>query len=146
LAALIEPYPLLAALLGSAECHAQLGDREAAADDIARAEQRVSTAGDIGDHFEGLLMEARLAYAAERPIAHAVSIEPLTDRELAVLRLLATTQLSQAEIADTLFVSRNTVKSHAKAIYRKLHVSSRGRAAERAGQLGLLSRVLTPTG
>ena len=143
LAELIEPYPALAAFLGSAECHAQLGDREAAADAIARAEERAEAAGDIGDHFEGLLAEARLAFAAERPIAHAVSIEPLTDRELAVLRLLATTQLSQAEIADTLFVSHNTVKSHTKAIYRKLHVSSRGRAAERAGQLGLLSRGLT---
>jgi LuxR family maltose regulon positive regulatory protein len=65
-------------------------------------------------------------------------MEPLTDRELAVLRLLATTQLSQSEIADELYVSRNTVKSHSRSIYRKLRVKSRGRAALRAQDLGLI--------
>jgi LuxR family maltose regulon positive regulatory protein len=43
-----------------------------------------------------------------------------------------------SEIAEHLFVSRNTVKSQAIAIYRKLAVSSRGGAVARARELGLL--------
>jgi LuxR family maltose regulon positive regulatory protein len=46
--------------------------------------------------------------------------------------------LSMSEIAEQLFVSRNTVKSQAIAIYRKLGVSSRGTAVGRARELGLL--------
>ena len=67
-----------------------------------------------------------------------MAIEPLTDRERTVLRLLATTRLSQAEIARDLYVSHNTIKTHTKSIYRKLQVTSRGRAAERAASLGLM--------
>jgi LuxR family maltose regulon positive regulatory protein len=62
--------------------------------------------------------------------------EPLSERELAVLRLLATT-LSQREIGRELYVSLNTVKTHTKAIFRKLGVASRAEAVERAKELGL---------
>jgi LuxR family maltose regulon positive regulatory protein len=61
----------------------------------------------------------------------------LTDRELAVLRLLPG-QLSQREMADTLFVSLNTVKSHLRSIYRKLGVNTRDAAVSRARELGVL--------
>jgi ATP/maltotriose-dependent transcriptional regulator MalT len=61
----------------------------------------------------------------------------LTDRELTILRLLPT-RLSQREIADELFVSVNTVKTHSRAIYRKLGVSSRQAATDRARELELL--------
>jgi len=54
------------------------------------------------------------------PLGHEV----LTDRELEVLRLLQGT-LSLSEIARELYISPNTVKTHAKAVYRKLGVSSR---------------------
>jgi LuxR family maltose regulon positive regulatory protein len=57
--------------------------------------------------------------------------EPLTDREMAVLRLLPT-RMSNKEIAAELFISVNTVKSHVKAIYRKLDVKSRNEAVTRA--------------
>ena len=50
--------------------------------------------------------------------------ETLTDRELEVLRLLQGS-LSLSEIANELFISPNTVKTHAKAVYRKLGVGSR---------------------
>jgi LuxR family maltose regulon positive regulatory protein len=63
--------------------------------------------------------------------------EDLTERELAVLRLLPTS-LSRREIADALYVSPNTVKTHAKGIYRKLDASSREDAVARARELGLL--------
>jgi LuxR family maltose regulon positive regulatory protein len=61
----------------------------------------------------------------------------LTAAELRVLGFLPM-HLSMSEIAEQLFVSRNTVKSQAIAIYRKLGVSSRGTAVGRARELGLL--------
>jgi LuxR family maltose regulon positive regulatory protein len=61
----------------------------------------------------------------------------LSERELAVLRLLAS-KLSQREIAGELYVSFNTVKTHTRAIFRKLGASSRAEAVERARELGLL--------
>lgn len=63
--------------------------------------------------------------------------EPLTERELEVLRYLAD-GLSNPEIAATLVVSLNTVKTHVKAIFDKLHVRNRTAAAARARELGLL--------
>jgi LuxR family maltose regulon positive regulatory protein len=63
--------------------------------------------------------------------------EPLSDRELEILRLLAT-DLSQREIGNALYVSFNTVKSHTRTVFRKLGVSSRGEAVSRARDLGLL--------
>jgi len=63
--------------------------------------------------------------------------EELTDRELAVLRLLPSS-LSRREIAEALYVSPNTIKTHVKGIYRKLDASSRDEAVVRARGLGLL--------
>ena len=62
---------------------------------------------------------------------------PLTERELAVLRLLPA-QLSAREIGRELYVSVHTVRSQVQAIYRKLQVSDRAEAIARARQLGLL--------
>ena len=64
-------------------------------------------------------------------------MEEITERELAVLRYLPS-QLSQREIASELFVSLNTVKTHCKAIYRKLGVDGRKPAVHAARQHGLL--------
>jgi LuxR family maltose regulon positive regulatory protein len=136
---MIEPYPYLLALIGSAEAQHALGDLPAAHRCLEAAQQRATRAGDIGEHFEQLLRAALSMVATERPIAHSADLEPLTDREHQVLRLLATTQLSLSEIAENLYVSHNTVKTHTRAIYRKLQVASRGRAAERARDLGLLA-------
>jgi LuxR family maltose regulon positive regulatory protein len=61
----------------------------------------------------------------------------LTTAELRVLQLLPT-HLSVAEIAERLYVSRNTVKSQTVAIYRKLGTSSRSGAVELATAAGLL--------
>jgi LuxR family maltose regulon positive regulatory protein len=61
----------------------------------------------------------------------------LTKREAEILRLLPT-RLSQREIGRRLFVSYNTVHSHIRSIYRKLGVSSRIDAVERARERGLL--------
>lgn len=68
---------------------------------------------------------------------------PLTAAELRVLHLLPT-HLSFSEIGDRLFVSTNTAKSHARAIYRKLDVSSRAEAVETAQAAGLIHQHAPP--
>ena len=61
----------------------------------------------------------------------------LTAAELRMVPYLAT-HLSFPEIGQRLYLSRHTVKSHAIAVYRKLDVTSRTAAVERARDLGLL--------
>lgn len=80
-------------------------------------------------------VEARHGHA-ERPTVEGL-VEELTEREVAVLRYLPS-QLSQREIAAELYVSLNTVKTHCKAIYRKLGVDGRKPAVQAARDLGLL--------
>jgi ATP/maltotriose-dependent transcriptional regulator MalT len=63
--------------------------------------------------------------------------EPLTEREETVLRFLSGT-LSLREIGEVLYVSQNTVKTHTRAIYRKLGASSRHGAIRRGRELGIL--------
>jgi LuxR family maltose regulon positive regulatory protein len=73
-----------------------------------------------------------------RPVhAATVEVEELSPREMSVLRLLGS-ELSIAEIGDQLFISRNTVKTHVRGIYRKLDVDTRAAAVERARSLRLL--------
>jgi LuxR family maltose regulon positive regulatory protein len=64
-------------------------------------------------------------------------MDPISERELEVLQLIAA-GLSNKEIAEKLFISLNTVKTHTKNINSKLDVSSRTRAVARAKELGLL--------
>ena len=61
----------------------------------------------------------------------------LTAAELRLLPMLST-HLSFPEIAEELFLSRHTIKTEAKSIYRKLGVSSRSQAVGRSRELGLL--------
>jgi LuxR family maltose regulon positive regulatory protein len=64
-------------------------------------------------------------------------VEPLSERELQVLRLL-TTHLSSTDIAGELIISVNTVRSHIKHIYSKLNVHNRREAIIRAKELDLI--------
>jgi LuxR family maltose regulon positive regulatory protein len=66
-----------------------------------------------------------------------VQVEPLSQQELRVLRLLAA-GLSNTDIGRELVVSNNTVKTHVKSIYRKLNVKSRDEAREVARELKLV--------
>lgn len=84
--------------------------------------------------FIGLMM------ATPSTWPHAHSRITLTERETEVLTALAQTA-SQAEIAQRLFVSVNTVKTHAKSLYRKLGVNSRDEALLRASEHGLLGPI-----
>ena len=64
-------------------------------------------------------------------------IEPLSERELDVLKLLAT-ELNGPDMARQLVVSLNTLRTHTKNIYSKLGVNNRRAAIRRAEELGLL--------
>jgi LuxR family maltose regulon positive regulatory protein len=64
-------------------------------------------------------------------------VEPLSKRELEVMQLIAAGQ-SNAEIAQSLYISVGTVKNHAKNIYSKLNVHSRAQAIARTRELGLI--------
>jgi LuxR family maltose regulon positive regulatory protein len=63
--------------------------------------------------------------------------EPLSEREVQVLRLLAT-DLTGPEIADQLFMSVNTFRTHTRHIFTKLGVNTRRAAVSRASELDLL--------
>ena len=89
-----------------------------------------SLAGELGE-----ALDPQASGAPER--RSALLLEPLSDRETAVLRYLPTA-LSKAEIASEMFVSVNTVKTHMKNIYRKLDVTDRSHAVRRARTLHLV--------
>ena len=79
----------------------------------------------------------RSAFKAVKPPKIEGLMDPISERELEVLRLIAA-GLSNREIADKLFISLNTVKTHTKNINSKLDVNSRTRAVARAKELRLL--------
>jgi ATP/maltotriose-dependent transcriptional regulator MalT len=79
---------------------------------------------------------AAVAIQANRPSRDDL-IEPLTERELEVLRLIAQ-GLSNREISERLFLALSTVKGHARVIFDKLQVQRRTEAVARARDLGLL--------
>jgi len=78
-----------------------------------------------------------IPHPLKRGIPKSEIVEPLSERELEVLRLLGS-NLSSVEMADVLVISANTVRSHIKSIYGKLNVHHRDAALERAKELGLL--------
>jgi LuxR family maltose regulon positive regulatory protein len=118
--------PLMARLLS------RLAQRGVAPEYVAR----VLTAFD-----ESSLLEAERAADPVRQIRQLSRdklIEPLTQRESQVLLLLAQGS-SNKEIAETLVISRYTVKNHTGSIYQKLRVSGREQAVSKAKTLGLLA-------
>jgi LuxR family maltose regulon positive regulatory protein len=120
------------ALLALARLRLPAADSARAALDEARIElARCSGAGLL----ETLAGEIESKLDA-RDRAEPVSCE-LSPAEQRVLRLLAT-KLSQREVAGELYISLNTVKTHARVIYRKLGVSSRDAAVDAARELNLV--------
>jgi ATP/maltotriose-dependent transcriptional regulator MalT len=125
------------ALLVLAEARILRHRLAAAETDLGRAIEAIESFDDPGR------LPARAARLAER-LADARSsaptlVEEPSPSELAVLRLLAT-ELTQRQIGQQLYLSLNTVKTHARGIYRKLGASSRQEAVARAEALGLLDR------
>jgi LuxR family maltose regulon positive regulatory protein len=83
------------------------------------------------------LLQRMSGAPADELAARRALVDPLTEREQTILRYLAST-LSNAEIANELYVSINTVKTHQKTVYRKLGAGGRREAVRRARALRLL--------
>ncbi len=124
----------LAAGVPAGYCRLFLDERQP----MAELLERVARAGapDVRPHAEHLLAAAHRP-TPPPPAGPASSEEGLSERELDVLRLLAT-ELSGPEIARRLFVSVNTLRTHTKHIFTKLDVTTRRAAVRRATDLGLL--------
>ncbi|HEY1821214.1 MAG TPA: LuxR C-terminal-related transcriptional regulator [Trebonia sp.] len=90
------------------------------------------------DPFIERLIATALQVRAVQPAAGSsrVLAEPLTVAEQRVLQLLPTS--TYAQIANSLYVSRNTVKTHLRSIYQKLGATSRSEAVVQAVDLHLL--------
>jgi LuxR family transcriptional regulator, maltose regulon positive regulatory protein len=111
------------------------GDLAGARALLGRARELIEACVDPGS-LPGLLAQAERTVALV-PRRQVELGGPLTDRELAVLRLLPS-QLSNREIGRELYVSVNTVRTHVQAVYRKLDVGTRAEAVARARELSLL--------
>ena len=91
------------------------------------------------DPFVERLIATALEIRASQPAvsrANRVLVEPLTPAEQRILQLLPTS--TYAQIANSLYISRNTVKTHLRSIYQKLGATSRSEAVEQAVELHLL--------
>lgn len=126
---------------GAAQVALVLADTALLCDDAARADRALGIAvGTLPDLPDAPLLEQWLAAVETRRAALGDpprGAEVLTPAERRVLLELPTHRSLQ-EIAERVYVSRNTVKSHTVAIYRKLGVSGRSAAVARATELGLL--------
>jgi LuxR family transcriptional regulator, maltose regulon positive regulatory protein len=131
------PVFVAAGLPARAGICAALGNRAAALAQLAEARQIVAGCPSPGTLPQRIEKAARQLRSGQALGKGGRSAEPLTAREITVLRLLAS-KLSQREIGRELFVSLNTVKFHAKSIFRKLGVSTRAEAVARARELDLL--------
>lgn len=124
------------ALLGLAQGRWDLGDR-------AGTRTLYDEARGVIEGYEdpGQLLLSKLDRIGRR--LHPVSRrqpEPgqeLTGQEMEILRLLAG-ESTRPEIAGSLHVSVNTIKSHLRSIYRKLGVSSRAEVVEAARRIGII--------
>lgn len=127
------PYLSIRTRIQLAKAHVALGDRSAAWHLLKEIDDLLRRRPDVGA-VETQVEEFRKALAAEPAAGGSV---PLTPAELRLLPYLQT-HLTIAEIGQRLFISRNTVSSEVGSIYRKLGVTTRGGAVERANALGLL--------
>jgi LuxR family transcriptional regulator, maltose regulon positive regulatory protein len=107
--------------------------------DLAAAERHATSAAALLDRYPDAGILRRRAEKLLEAVERTRLADPLTPAERRVLELLPT-HLTDAQMAEQLFVSRNTVKSHVKSLYRKLEVSSRADAVTRARDVGLLPR------
>jgi LuxR family maltose regulon positive regulatory protein len=98
--------------------------------------RQAAARGTALDYARRLLSAFSRVPVPPRPVEQPL-IEPLSERELDVLQLLLERRTNR-EIAQTLVISVNTVKSHLKNIYGKLGVGDRRAAAAKARELNLL--------
>jgi LuxR family maltose regulon positive regulatory protein len=125
----------LVALLARARCRRGRIDR--AQSGLAAARREMDALADVG-RLRAIVddLERDMGFARTRADRGELLAAP-SDAEAAVLRLLVT-DLSAREIAAQLYLSPNTVRTHIRAIYRKLGASSRAEAVARATAHGLI--------
>ncbi len=126
------PHPWMGLL-----AHVVMGEVALERYDAAVAEAHASAAVAVLERFPDAGLLRRRAERLRGAVELARVAEPLTPAERRVLELLPT-YFTEPQMAEQLFVSRNTVKSHLKGVYRKLEVSSRADAVRRARDTGLL--------
>jgi len=125
-----QPIDLAEALLRLARALLATGDRNRGKAAIVEARGLIDSCPDPGNLRDRLeLLDETFRGSPQR--------SALTERELEILRLLAGVA-SERQIAAELFVSRNTVHSQVRAIFRKLAATSRADAVRRGRELGLL--------
>ena len=128
------PYFAVQTRLELARAYLTLADAAGAETMLREIEALLRRQPDLGT-LRSEVDELRASVKTMR--ADAPGASTLTEAELRLVPYL-TTHLAFREIGERLFVSHNTVRSQAMAVYRKLNVSSRSGAVERAGELGLL--------
>jgi len=146
---------MLEATLLQAAAHRQQRNISQALQSLARALDLAEPEGYVqpflsaGEPVEKLLRQAvaqdiRTAYAQKVLSAfrspareRASMVEPLTERERQILRLLAV-GLSSTEIAGELVIAVSTVRSYIKVLYRKLDVHGRDQAIDKGRHMGLI--------
>jgi LuxR family maltose regulon positive regulatory protein len=128
-----------AVLLELARAHAALGDVAAARSAVDRAVRRIDGARDAGVLPTALAeVLSGVGGTGGGGLTGVPGVEELSAREIGVLRALSGTG-SLRELADSLYISRNTIKTHTRSLYAKLGVASREEAVQRGRALGLLA-------
>lgn len=144
---LIDCWLLEAVLADQAGEQNRAHDAVCRALDLAAPQQAVRAFYDTGPHVRELLVRGAGRFGRTEEFASAVlqalpahpsaPVDPLTSRELELLTELPSMRTTE-QIADSLFVSVNTVKTHLRGIYRKLGVNHRRDAVVAARRRGLL--------
>jgi LuxR family maltose regulon positive regulatory protein len=132
-AARLEHIYALAAL---APVQSTMGDPDEAAATLRTARLALRGSPSPG-MFPHLLNDVARRLRGRAQAGGSAEVEELSAREMSVLRLLGS-ELSIADIGQQLFISRNTVKTHVRGIYRKLDADTRAVAVARAKELRLL--------
>lgn len=127
------PYFAMRSRLNIARVFVGLGDRGAAMHIMHEIDELLARRPLVGVLAEEI---ADFRLHLDQSSAQTASV-PLTPAEMRLLPYLQT-HLTIAEIGKRLFISRNTVSSEVGSIYRKLDVTTRGDAVERAREMGLL--------
>jgi LuxR family maltose regulon positive regulatory protein len=125
-------------LLRLASARHMLGDPDAAKQALESARADLETLPDPG--MLSALLEATAAELAAPARHEGFYGEPLSEAEVRVLSLLVSGR-SVSEVARELYLAPTTVKTHRRTIYRKLGVTNRQEAVERAAALGITNHV-----
>jgi ATP/maltotriose-dependent transcriptional regulator MalT len=110
----------------------QVGAREIfLRQDNSTLEAIINLASESNSLWLESLTRASIERIKDRNQLVEISGEQLTEREIEVLKYLVS-ENSIAEIGKSLHISKNTMKTHLRNIYRKLGVDGRGAAAKKA--------------